>query len=123
MDTREIERIKEDFEFLCDKVLGVLIYGSKVVGEETEKSDTDVCIVAPHKEREIYRETLSLPYDIKIFEFMPMYLKMEVIEHHILPCMTDRYDLYEYFYSFRKRWKDQAYRQKLTKKEALELFK
>ncbi len=123
MDEREIEQIKEDFELLCESVLGILIYGSKATGEETERSDTDVCVVAPGKEREIYRETLSLPYDVRIFELMPLYLQIEVIEHHILLCTTDRYELYEYFYSFRKRWKDQAQRQKLTTKEALELFK
>jgi hypothetical protein len=34
----------------------------------------------------------------------------------------DVYELYEYFYHFRKLWRDQAPRQKLTKEELAEMF-
>ena len=48
MDQREIvEMAKKDLAFLQDNVLGVLIYGSWATGESHEKSDIDICIVAP----------------------------------------------------------------------------
>ncbi|VVB93503.1 Nucleotidyltransferase domain protein [uncultured archaeon] len=41
--------IKKDFSFLFERkdVLSILIYGSVVKGDQTPRSDIDVCIVAP----------------------------------------------------------------------------
>lgn len=123
MDKRDIERIKRDLEFLFDKVLGVLVYGSIAKDEENERSDIDICIVAPNKDSsKIFKETLPLNYDIKIFELMPLYLKIEVIENHNILYAKDVHELYEYFYFFRKLWNDQKHRQKITKEEALHIF-
>jgi len=123
MDKRDIERIKRDLEFLFDKVLGILVYGSIAKDEENERSDIDICIVAPNKDSsKIFKETLPLNYDIKIFELMPLYLKMEVIENHKILYAEDIHELYEYFYFFRKLWNDQKHRQKITKEEALHIF-
>ena len=123
MDKGDIERIKKDFEFLSERVLAVVIYGSQAKDEETERSDTDVCIVAPNTDRtRVYKETLHLEYDIKIFELMPLFLKMEVIDNHEKVYTRDILDFYEYLYFFRKLWKDQEHRQKITKEEALHIF-
>ncbi|MEA1992897.1 MAG: nucleotidyltransferase domain-containing protein [Euryarchaeota archaeon] len=120
MDEKEIEKIKEDCEFLFDKVLGILLYGSSVKNERTERSDIDLCVIAPHmNSHTIFKETLPLNYDVRIFEIMPLYLKMELIEHHEVIYARDIFDLYEYFYSFRKLWEDQRHRQRLSKEEAL----
>jgi len=123
MDKRDIERIRKDLEFLSDRILAVVIYGSRVTGENTERSDIDVCIVAPNTDSsEIFKETLSVDYDVKIFELMPLFLKMEVIKNHEIVYARDVLEFYEYLYFFRKLWKDQEHRQKLTKEEALKLF-
>ena len=120
---RDIEQIRKDLEFLFKKVLAVVIYGSRVTGENTERSDIDVCIVAPNtNSSEIFRETLSVNYDIKIFELMTLYLKMEVIKNHEIVYASDVLEFYKYLYFFRKLWKDQEHRQELTKEEALHIF-
>jgi predicted nucleotidyltransferase len=123
MDKRDLEKLKKDFEFLENEVLAIVVYGSKAKGEETERSDTDVCIVAPGADAsKIYKETLRLNYDIKIFELMPLYLKAQVIHHHEIIYTRDILDFYEYLYFFRKLWKDQEHRQHITKEEALRMF-
>lgn len=123
MDKRDIKRIKKDFEFLSDSVLAVVLYGSRAQKEETEQSDIDICIGAPNTDGfKIFKETLHLDYDIKIFEFMPLFLKIEVIENHEIIYTRDILDFYEYLYFYRKLWKDQQHRQKITKKEALHIF-
>ncbi len=123
MDKRDLERMRRDFEFLSDRVLAVVVYGSRAKNEETERSDIDICIVAPNTDASsLFKETLHLDYDVKIFELMPLFLKMKVIKNHEIVYTRDLLDFYEYLYFFRKLWKDQEYRQKLTKEEALHLF-
>jgi predicted nucleotidyltransferase len=123
MDKTDIERLRKDFEFLENEVLAVVVYGSRAKGEETGRSDTDICIVAPNvNASKIYKVTLRLDYDIKIFELMPLYLKAQVIQHHEIIYSRDVLDFYEYLYFFRKLWKDQEHRQHITKEEALRMF-
>ena len=51
MDQRAIiEKARRDLAFLQGDVLGVLLYGSWATGESHEKSDIDICIVAPSAE-------------------------------------------------------------------------
>ena len=110
------QKILKDFEFALKKnILALLLFGSHVKGEETERSDVDICIVAPNCDRdelwhEILRRVNTAKYDVKIFEELPLYLKVEIM------------DLYEYFYFVRKLWKDQEYRQKLSREELLRMF-
>ena len=37
MDKSDIERMKRDFEALSDRVLAVVVYGSRAKNEETER--------------------------------------------------------------------------------------
>jgi predicted nucleotidyltransferase len=123
MDKRDVERIRRDFEFLSNSVLAIVLYGSRAEKAETERSDIDICIVAPNTDAsKIFKETLHLDYDIKIFESMPLFLKMKVIENHEIIYTKNLLDFYEYLYFFRKLWKDQEHRQRLTKEEALHIF-
>jgi len=46
-------------------------------------------------------------YDVRVFESMPLYLKMAVIVHGVVVHARAIYELYEYFYMFRKLWEDQ----------------
>lgn len=123
MDKTIIKKIKNDFKPFHNKVLGIVLYGSQQKGTQNNRSDIDICIIAPDENpKTLFKETLPLNYDIKIFETMPLFLKIQVIHHHKILYTKDRYALYEYFYGFRKFWDDQKYRQHVTRKEALHLF-
>ncbi len=129
MDKEEVKRrVKKDFEPLLDDVLGILLYGSLAAGEGSERSDIDISIVAPVIDdkigfsRRILSNVRDVRYDVRVFELMPLYLKAEVVENGEIIYTKNIFKLYEYFYYFRKIWEDQKHRQKLSKKEALQLF-
>ncbi len=67
MDKKEVGTIKENFEPLFGRVLGIVIYGSLAKGDYSERSDIDLCIIAPGEDnKKLYRETLPLNYDIPL---------------------------------------------------------
>ncbi|TFG24155.1 MAG: nucleotidyltransferase domain-containing protein [Promethearchaeota archaeon] len=127
------ERIKEiynDFLYIIEKrkIIGILLYGSLAKDQETIKSDVDICIVAPDEDN---FELLSFivgninvvkkKYDIRIFSELPLHIKIDIIENGILIYSPNKYDLYEYFYFYRKLWADQKHRQYMSKEEFLSL--
>jgi hypothetical protein len=117
----------EDLKPLLENVTGILIYGSWARGEETQRSDVDICLVAPGADGiKLTRKALSLlkddRFDVRVFELLPLFLKMAVIDEGVVVYAKDVPELYEYFYSFRKRWEDQKHRQTLSKEEARELL-
>ena len=129
MDKEEVKRrVKKDFEPLLDDVLGILLYGSLAAGVDSERSDIDISIVAPVIDdkigfsRRILSSVRDARYDVRVFELMPLYLRAEVIEGGEVIYTKNIFKLYEYFYYFRKIWDDQKHRQKLSKKEVLQLF-
>lgn len=95
------------FGILREDVRGVLLYGSWATGESHEKSDIDICIVAPFAEDEtaIWRSAITAVrddrYDIRIFELMPLHLKMRVIEQGVVVYSRDVLELYEFCQIFR----------------------
>ena len=101
-------------------MLGVHLYGSWATGEVHEKSDIDICIVAPSVEYKtaLWRSVVAAIrddcYDIRIFELMPLYLKMAVIEQGVVVFSRDVLELYESLYPFRRIWGDQKHRQILS---------
>jgi predicted nucleotidyltransferase len=124
-----MEKIKRDFAFLIERrdILAILLYGSQASGDSTPRSDVDICIVAPEADRgSLFRTILRNfrePYDVKIFESLPLYLKIQVIKNHIIVYTKNILDLYEYFYTYRKLWKDQEKRNTLTEEEIEHLLK
>ncbi len=111
------EKIKQEFTHLFDKVLAVLIYGSYASNEQSEKSDVDICIVVGDNDKEkikqIIPEMLKISgknerYDIRIFEIMPLYMKIEVINNNIPVYVKDKTELSYYFYFYKKLWQNQA---------------
>jgi predicted nucleotidyltransferase len=48
---------------------------------------------------------------------MPLYIQIQIIQNHEVIYAKDIYEMYEYFYYFRKLWEDQAQRQQVTKEE------
>jgi len=121
------EAIEKDISFLFARkdLLGVLLYGSVIKGEETPRSDIDICLVAPTCMdkagllREVHRslDVFSKKYDVRIFEELPLYIQIQIIENHEIIYTKDVYEMFEYFYYFRKLWEDQASRQHVTKEE------
>ncbi|MFQ6071950.1 MAG: nucleotidyltransferase family protein [Methanosarcinales archaeon] len=131
MDKEKIKkRLKIDLEpiFKRSDVIAILLYGSLAKNEYNIRSDIDVCIVAPNckDHKLLFRELLSVvrdeKIDLRIFEFMPLYLKMEVIKNHEIIDVKDELDLYEYFYFIRKLFKDQEHRQRVSGDEMLYIF-
>lgn len=125
MDKKDlILKISKDFEILKGNVLGILLFGSHAVEYETVRSDIDVCIVAPKaKPKEIFDQILktTLPgeYDIKIFETLPLKIKGDIIDNHIIAWTRDRGELTYYLYKWRKIWEDQKM---ALRGEGMEIF-
>ena len=124
MDREEVlARAKRDFQFLQDQVLGIMLFGSWARNDASERSDIDLCLVAPEVEDKaaLWREAISEPrdsrYDVRIFELLPPYMKMAVIEEGLVIYARDILDLYEYFYPFRRVWEDQKHRQQVSREE------
>jgi len=118
-----VEIVKKDFQFLKENVLGVVIYGSVAKGEETSKSDIDVCVISPKTAPKdvlklIYRKinVNEKKYDVKVFEELPLFLKMEVIKSCKV-LIGDPKEINEYFYKFRKLWNSQKHRQEVSKED------
>jgi len=124
VDREEVlARAKRDFQFLQDQVLGIMLFGSWARNDASERSDIDLCLVAPEVEDKaaLWREAISEPrdsrYDVRIFELLPLYMKMAVIEEGLVIYARDILDLYEYFYPFRRVWEDQKHRQQVSREE------
>ena len=101
-----IEQLRRDFRPFKDDCMGILLYGSHARGEATERSDVDICLVKPKPGTyERVLEKLGGKYDVKVFEELPLYIQIEVIRNHRV-IYGDELELSEYFYRFRKLWKD-----------------
>ncbi len=103
--------LKKDFEIFKGKTLGILLFGSYAIGEETGASDIDVCLVKPQNDTVLRDVSKSLggKYDIKVFEQLPLYIQIDIIQNHVI-IYGDKTELSAYFYKFRRLWKDMAFR-------------
>ncbi len=108
--------LKNDLKKSKD-VFAIVVYGSHVEGKAHERSDMDACVVLKTNDGEklshVFREILKISaknekYDIRIFEQMPLFMKMEVIEKGQVIYTKDFSELNEYFYFIRKLWQDQS---------------
>jgi predicted nucleotidyltransferase len=129
MDREEvIARVLKDLEPIFDEISAVMLYGSWASRDEHEGSDIDICLVAPDSKDKIalQRKAFALirdeKYDVRIFELLPLYLKAEVMVKGVAVYSKDVYELYEYFYFYRKLWEEQKHRQRLSREEALAMF-
>jgi len=105
-----IEKLKKDFRSFEKECMGILLFGSHAEGKQTKRSDIDVCIIKPLEGvmDNIYGK-LGGKYDIKVFEKLPLYVKMEIIRHHEV-IYGNKLSLSEYFYFFRKLWRGMEHR-------------
>jgi len=108
------KQVKKDFNFLDDdRVLAVLLFGSQVTDNTHERSDIDICIVAPDMKpitimRKIWGKLKTEKYDIHTFEEFSLKMKHQVMKDHEIIHCKDNQELEEYFYQYRKIWNDQA---------------
>jgi Nucleotidyltransferase domain. len=131
----EKERIGADFAFLAedDRILAVVLFGSGAKDRTDERSDRDICVVAPEVRdsdemwqvlREIYGtiDVVGKGYDIWLFVELPLHMKAQVMENHKVVFCRNLPALYEYFYFYRKMWEGQKHRQELNKEELMEIL-
>ena len=123
-----LDQIFNDFsKVITNKdILGILLYGSFTKDKNTNKSDIDICIVAPnedlHQLLSFVLQNINVgakKYDIRIFNELPLYIKIHIIEDGLLIYSSNKLDLYEFFYIYRKLWDDQKHRQKISKEDLL----
>lgn len=105
-----VKQLRKDFEEFNNFCRGVILFGSHDRGDQTKRSDVDICIVSPSEGtlNRVYSK-LGGKYDIHVFEELPLYLKMEIVENCKI-LYGDKDSLSEYFYFYRKLWKDMKHR-------------
>jgi len=115
MKLDKLRTIKEKLKLLEEKY-DVVIYGSYVEGGTRPDSDIDVAVLSYETNRKknikLQKELLgkfSLKYDIRIFELLPIYIQISIIENYKV-IFGDLLEISEYFYQFRKRWEDCKHR-------------
>ena len=127
-----LNQILDDFSDLIEnkKILGILLFGSYAIDQETNRSDIDICVVAPNEKifdllSYVWQKiNVALKkYDVRMFSELPLYIKIHVIKNGILIYSPNKFDLYEYFYFYRKLWADQKHRQEISKEELLSFLK
>ena len=94
----------------------VVIYGSYTREDYDSRSDIDVAVITRvrdfRRNIKIWWEILgTVPsyYDVRIFELLPLNIKMEVFKEYIV-VFGDPIDISEYFYRYYRIWKDMKHR-------------
>ncbi|MEA3254407.1 MAG: nucleotidyltransferase domain-containing protein [Candidatus Altiarchaeota archaeon] len=105
----DMKHIKKDFEFIKGRALGVVLFGSWAKGEESIRSDIDICLISPEIPLMEILKQVGGKYDLKILEDLPLPVKMDIIQEHEV-VIGDAVELSWYFYNFRKLWADTKYR-------------
>ncbi|MHA1273005.1 MAG: nucleotidyltransferase domain-containing protein [Promethearchaeota archaeon] len=84
-----LKKIKNDFENIIKekKILGIMLFGSYVEDMQTNRSDIDICIVAPEEDpSELFSiitqsiDIHSKKYDIKFFTELPSLVAIKNLE-------------------------------------------
>ena len=123
-----LDQIYNDFSFVIKEkdILGILLYGSYSKRQNVNRSDIDICIVAPnedlHQLLSFVLQNINVSakkYDFRIFNELPLYIKIHIIEDGLLIYSSNKLDLYEFFFIYRKLWDDQKHRQKISKEDLL----
>jgi predicted nucleotidyltransferase len=109
------EKIVKDFEFLKDDVEAIILFGSYTRNEQTSRSDIDVCVVCGNKKEKIEKvwdkileSGITEKYDVKIFELLPLKMKISVIKEGKVLYAKNEIELSYYFRFFRKLWEDEV---------------
>ena len=107
---KSLSEIRRDLEPLRD--YWVVVYGSYARNQCTPRSDIDVAVITKIRDPNVNIKILwtlfskiKPGYDVRIFELLPLPIKISVINNYIV-IFGDPLDISEYFYFYRKLWKD-----------------
>lgn len=108
---KAILQAQEDLVSLQDR--WIVLHGSWVRGEATKRSDIDVAIITGIHDREALLKDFwnsiagvnRSPYDIRIFELLPLHIQIRIIRGYAV-VFGNPLEISEYFYFYRKLWKD-----------------
>jgi predicted nucleotidyltransferase len=114
-DSNYLNEIRKDLKQL--KAFNVVIYGSYLSKHYIpDRSDIDIAMISQNHDKEqnitLLRETFGKfpdKYDIKVFELMPLFLKIDIISNYEV-LFGNPLEISEYFYHYRSIWKDMKYR-------------
>ncbi len=110
--------LKENFDFTLEipEILGVVLYGSHVNDDDTDRSDVDICIITEKTPTlEIWNKLMVLQpspkekYSIFFFHELPLYIKKDIFTDGIVITSPDIPKLYEFYFPYRKIWQDESY--------------
>jgi len=104
-----VREARRDFKEFADECMGILLYGSYARGDCSSRSDIDICVVKPAAETfKRMLEKLGGKYDLKVFEELPLFVRVDIVKNHVRIYAKDEIDLY--FYRVLKVWKDMEHR-------------
>ena len=105
-----IKKIKNKLKALDN--YEVVVFGSLISGKHTKRSDIDIAVITRLKSRgknkEIWYNLLNKVlsgYDLKVFELLPLPMQISISDNHKV-IFGDSLEISEYFYHFRKLWRD-----------------
>ena len=106
-------KILKDFEFLKKDVEAIILFGSYARNEQNKRSDIDICIVCKKRKikkvlDKILESGITEKYDVKIFELLPLKMKISVINEGKFLYAKNLVELSYYFRKFRKLWEDEV---------------
>ena len=97
-------------DLLSLETYSVVLFGSCVTGDYTSRSDIDIAVITKNEDKSKNSKLLfellgKIPpqYDLKIFELLPLHVKISVIERYIV-IFGNAVDISYYFYKYRKLW-------------------
>ena len=110
-----LDKIRKDLEFY--KGYWTIFFGSVLNQNHIpERSDIDIAIITQKRDKKanilIWESILGhIPsnYDVKIFELLPLYIKIDIIKNYEV-IFGDSLEISENFYYYRKIWKDMTIR-------------
>lgn len=116
MNKKRIKEIRKELQALNE--YEVVIFGSYNSTYFNERSDIDIAIITresnPKRNRKRLFDLFAFqkpPYEFHVFELLPLHVKMEIVNNFKV-IWGDKKKLSEYFFYFRKLWKDQEWRYK-----------
>lgn len=113
-----LDEVTREFSMLRRETAGVFLWGSHATGSAHARSDVDVCLVAgPTRDAvEVLLRGLEIagraetPYDVRVFEELPLFLKGAMLDSGRLAFAEDPVALQSYLWPWRKVWADQQAR-------------
>ncbi len=115
MNSHTLTSLKEHFSEIQNQFEGVL-FGSQASETASLRSDYDIAIItrSDNHQYNLQKQWDVLKYsqsnlDIRIFELLPLTVQISIIQNYKV-IWGDPLEISEYFYSFRKIWKDCRHR-------------